>query len=295
MEPEGVREVSGWLLAGVPEIDEVLEHPVVLTRDACGNGWHVLDLDPTVTTLRHRALPADDDLPEARRRSEETGAPGHSGRKRGDIVHRRVTVQHDTIDEQWPRDPVVCKLLAALDWDALLASRPQWQMDLAVGELVCAEQRRLALTSVRPAEHAGGRTGIIFRRPAGGCEGCASRTGCLRSPRPKTPKHTEFSVPTSTASALRQRFELLRQRPPSSTAIEPIEGKAGPYAVADSLFLPARARQLFRSGFFGGSIRIEVDLPESGKQPHLVAIDVADRQRRRKTWEHYAQLGIMRR
>ncbi len=46
----------------------------------CGaRGWRVFDLDPTVATLRHRALPVEADLPSPRRRSEDTGAPGHSG------------------------------------------------------------------------------------------------------------------------------------------------------------------------------------------------------------------------
>lgn len=86
---------ADWLLAGVCGVDALLGHPAVQTYDTVGNGWHVFDLDPTVTTLRHRALPEDDDeLPEPRRRSQDTGAPGHSGRKRGDLQFRRITVQH---------------------------------------------------------------------------------------------------------------------------------------------------------------------------------------------------------
>ncbi len=50
-------EPARWLLTGVSDIDVVLRHPTVQTYDACGHGWHVFDLDPTVTTLRHRALP----------------------------------------------------------------------------------------------------------------------------------------------------------------------------------------------------------------------------------------------
>ncbi len=411
VEPELLREASSWLLSEVGGIDDVLRHPVVQTRDARGRNWHVFDLDPTVTTLRHRALPTGDDLPEPRRRSEDTGAAGHKGRKRGDIVHRRVTVQHagsgawihahlspgngegivdleraldtvvqtctrlshalsrslvrmdgeygnvpafsacqerglpfitrlnraklyddpqvlqqlrsatgyrvpdslcgpqrsaadlgvftihpgqktrrpdgsryepisvrvvacvfpktskakrgrtidgmqvdlfavdapadacpapeaitayfgrtaeenrfaqedrelgldriisyhlpgqelaalvglslwdlrlargfqmkppprqhaaqplrcipvnDSIPEQWPRDPVVIKLLANLDWPALLAARPGWRLEPATGELYCAEQRALALTTIRRDEHAPGRTGIIFPQP----------------------------------------------------------------------------------------------------------------------------------
>ena len=94
VEPELLREVTLWLLVEASGVDEVLRHPSALTYDARGQRWHVFDLDPTVTTLRHRALPVGEDLPEARRRSEETGAPGHSGRKRGDIQYRRVDVQH---------------------------------------------------------------------------------------------------------------------------------------------------------------------------------------------------------
>lgn len=86
---------ADWLLAGACGVDSLLGHPAVQSYDATGLGWHILDLDPTVTTLRHRALPEDDDeLPAPRRRSQDTGAPGHSGRKRGDLQFRRVTVQH---------------------------------------------------------------------------------------------------------------------------------------------------------------------------------------------------------
>ena len=37
-----------------------------------------------MTTLRHRALPVGEDLPEPLRDSEATGKPGYKGRKRGD-------------------------------------------------------------------------------------------------------------------------------------------------------------------------------------------------------------------
>lgn len=94
VEPDLLREATSWLLTEAPDVDGVLRHPAVLTYDAKGHGWHVFDLDPTVTTLRHRALPVGDDYPEAMRRSDETGAPGYSGRKRGDMQFRRMDVQH---------------------------------------------------------------------------------------------------------------------------------------------------------------------------------------------------------
>lgn len=83
-----------WLLRQAPGIATVLRHPSVLTRDATGAGWHVFDWDPTVTTLRHRALPMIEGTPEARRRSEAMAARGYPGRKRGDVQFSRGTLQH---------------------------------------------------------------------------------------------------------------------------------------------------------------------------------------------------------
>jgi Transposase DDE domain len=85
---------GAWLLNEVPGVAAVLQHPSVLTRDAMGEGWHVFDWDPTVTTLRHRALPVFEGMPVARRRSEALAKPGYSGRKRGDVQFSRATLQH---------------------------------------------------------------------------------------------------------------------------------------------------------------------------------------------------------
>lgn len=93
VEPELLRPASEWLLSAGAGIDAVLRHPSVQTYDARGEGWHVFDFDPTVTTLRHRALPEGDDLPAARRRAKQASA-GYAGRKRGDVQFRRGTLQH---------------------------------------------------------------------------------------------------------------------------------------------------------------------------------------------------------
>ena len=94
VEPDLVRPGIRWLLGEGAGIDEVLRHPASSAWDTRGQPWHLFDLDPTVTTLRHRALPRDEELPAPRRRSADTGAAGYSGRKRGDIQFRRTTVQH---------------------------------------------------------------------------------------------------------------------------------------------------------------------------------------------------------
>ena len=54
---ELLRPVVLWLLQELAQIDRALRHPAVLTLDAEGQGWHISDLDPTVTVLRERELP----------------------------------------------------------------------------------------------------------------------------------------------------------------------------------------------------------------------------------------------
>jgi hypothetical protein len=59
-------------------------HPLGMFHDSQGKPWTVFDLDAVVTAFRQRALPAQVDLPKARRRAEEAAAPGYPGRKRGE-------------------------------------------------------------------------------------------------------------------------------------------------------------------------------------------------------------------
>ena len=530
IEPELLREASQWLLLDVADIDDVLRHPAMQTYDAHGRNWHVFDLDPSVVTLRHRSLPVDDGLPEVRRRSEDTGAPGYSGRKRGDIQFRQISMNHagssawihshlstgngdgvidfdpvldsliatserlehpvertllrmdgeygnvpffslcrergvpfitrlnrpklfddpeilarlrgamwnlvedskcgpqrsaadigmisiapgaktmrpdgttyepvtlrvvacifpkrgkakrgrtldgwqvelfaadlpadawrahevitayyarnslenrigqgdrelgidrvvsyhlpgqelatlvglslwnlrlargfemerppevrpaqrlhksrvdDRVPAAWPRDHVARDALADLDWPELLARRSGWSWDRATGELRCDQDRPLRLTTVRSAPHAEGRTAIIFRRPTGGCEQCASRPDCLHTDRENASKQAEFSVPTEIAAKLRERLAAVRGRSGERPTIEPIIEPAGPLSVTDSLFLPAEARHLFTRTFLAATLRVEVALPPPEPRLRLVADDVGDRQRRRKTW-----------
>lgn len=192
----------------------------------------------------------------------------------------------DSIPSAWPRDPVLKTLLNGLDWTVMLAARTGWRWDSAAGDLRCTDGRPLTLTTVRPGEHAPGRTNIILRRPTAGCEDCVPRSTCLNSPTPTAAKHAEYSIPSETANKLRGRLALVRAPNADNTLIEPIDTRPGPHSVADALFLPARARQTFAAVFRGATLHIEVTLPErEHTQPKLVAVDAADRQRRRKTWE----------
>ncbi len=94
VEHELLRPQVGWLLTEAVGVEPVLRHPAVQHSDALGQGWHVLDYDPTVTALRQRALPTGEDLPEPRRRTDGFAKPGYPGRKRGELQIRRAALQH---------------------------------------------------------------------------------------------------------------------------------------------------------------------------------------------------------
>ena len=59
--------------------------------DRQGRRYLVFDIDATRQAARQRALPCDPTLPPANRRLDEVCAPGHPGRKRGEVVRTRTT------------------------------------------------------------------------------------------------------------------------------------------------------------------------------------------------------------
>lgn len=195
-------------------------------------------------------------------------------------------LREDTLDERvptgWPRDPGVVKRLGEVDWEAQLEKKPGWSFQPETGEVLCTAGRPLVLTTVRKTVRNGQRVGMILRRPEGGCQDCDVRMDCNRSPRPEAPKHAEFSIDSELAAVLRARLEEVRRTP----AWSPAATSMGSLRASESLFLPAAARQLFAARFHRGQLRVQVTLPPPDPpQPRLVAVDVADRQRRRQTWE----------
>jgi len=93
VETDYIRAISTKMLVEYSGILEVMKHPQCQTFDANGQNWQIFDFDPTVTTLRQRALPVGKDLPEPKRLTEQMKA-GYSGRKRGELQFRRATLQH---------------------------------------------------------------------------------------------------------------------------------------------------------------------------------------------------------
>jgi len=187
----------------------------------------------------------------------------------------------------WPRDPVVARLLGKLEWSNLLATRPGWAFEASAGVLCCPDGRPLTLTTVERSAPDKDVARAIFYRPSRGCEQCSARPACFQSARPSAAKHTSVTVPNELAEPLRQRLMRLRGEDPSPPryVIEPITAEAGRLSVADPLFLPARARQDFQALFHRTTLHVEVTrAPAAPARPRLVATDVADRQRRRKTF-----------
>jgi hypothetical protein len=191
----------------------------------------------------------------------------------------------ERVPEHWPRDPIISEVLSELEWDTLLARHERWEWDAVSGELRCPEGRPMVLTTIRPEAHSNGTSGVIFRRPKGGCEDCSARPDCLRSERELASKHLELAIPTSAAERLRERLRTVRATPAEPvTPIRPILETPGPLAVYDALFLAAEARHTFTEIFRAATLRIEVKLAPPPPRLRLVAADVAERQRRRKTW-----------
>ena len=91
------REVDAferWILSDALDGSLVWDEESVLHRDCMGKGWHVFSFDHTATALRQRALPEGPDLPAPRRHADGFAAPGYMGRKRGEVMVTRGTLQH---------------------------------------------------------------------------------------------------------------------------------------------------------------------------------------------------------
>jgi len=94
LDAEQVGVFGDWLLGAGCHARVLEQSTAIVHRDACGHAWHVFDYDPTVETLRQRALPQSDEEPVPQRRSATLAAPGYPGRKRGEVQISRATLQH---------------------------------------------------------------------------------------------------------------------------------------------------------------------------------------------------------
>jgi hypothetical protein len=188
--------------------------------------------------------------------------------------------------------------LKGLRWAAWLARRPGWQWAPEQSELRCPQNRALPLTTVQRPQ-GGRRAGqLIFCRPWGGCSDCALQSSCFRTGQPRVGKHIKFGVPGPTAERLHQQLAALRQAQavqrrglsPRPTLVGGSGGPLGPSAVHISLFLPARARQLWREAAERLTVRVGLGPPPAAPcLPVLLAQGEAQRQHRRRRWADHVQ------
>jgi hypothetical protein len=94
-DPKELAKAGRWWLLHASGALGLLQHPSVLTRDSRGGAWHVFDFDPSRQAFRQRALPEGADLPPGSRRLEKLAAPGHRGRKRGEVVCNEGLLIHN--------------------------------------------------------------------------------------------------------------------------------------------------------------------------------------------------------
>ena len=75
----------------------LLEHsplnPEFGVSDRSGKRWVVFDVDGTTKAVRHRVLPTQNTHPVLKRRSRDACKPGYAGRKRGEAVRTRTTIE----------------------------------------------------------------------------------------------------------------------------------------------------------------------------------------------------------
>jgi len=94
VENSQVDELERWLLIDALDGSALWNDESVLHRDCTGHGWHVFSFDHTSTVLRLRALPEGPDLPHPNRHTDGFAKAGYPGRKRGQVMVSRGTLQH---------------------------------------------------------------------------------------------------------------------------------------------------------------------------------------------------------
>lgn len=67
--------------------------PELGVSDRSGKRWMVFDVDGTTKAVRHRVLLTQNTHPELKRRSRNACKPGYAGRKRGEAVRTRTTIE----------------------------------------------------------------------------------------------------------------------------------------------------------------------------------------------------------
>lgn len=89
-----LNQVGRWLLGDGSMVGPLLSDAASMYRDGAGVYWCMLDWDGVIVPFRKRGLPDGPDLPEAILRAAAMGAPGYSGRQRGEVQLAVHVLQH---------------------------------------------------------------------------------------------------------------------------------------------------------------------------------------------------------
>jgi hypothetical protein len=213
-------------------------------------------------------------------------------------------------DPTGAREQVIA-LLGGLDWQKLLAGRPNWRWLPGSGELRCPDNQALAASFTDLVNAPPGRARVYFTGQAGACDGCAFRRGCFGSSKPRATKMINVTVDSAQAEPLDKLLKALprqsRMRPRVMPAVRsnapqrkwkglPIREttiEPGPLAAAVALFLPAAARRIFSEAALNLTTHVHVELPPARHRPRLVAPTEAARRHGRLTWtDHVARYAL---
>ncbi len=89
-----LQQLNSWMLVQASDSREVLRHPAAAHYDTQGQPWHLFDWDGTRKGIRQRGLAQGPQYPRPQRWGPNLGAPGYTGRKRGELVLGRAVLQH---------------------------------------------------------------------------------------------------------------------------------------------------------------------------------------------------------
>ena len=194
----------------------------------------------------------------------------------------------ERVPDEWPREPVVRRLVKQLDWEEKLDGYPGWSFCGDEVQVRCQAGGALPLERVQTLAHGVNRAQMLFRRPEASCQDCPQSQKCPGEGKATLTRHICIPIDDKIAKALYKRLRQLREHAnqPDESLAPMVPESIGPYEVRHSLFLPAAARQVYAESFEQTGVRICVELgPSVPERPRLVALDVAEVQRRRKTWE----------
>lgn len=126
LESSHAAAFSDGVISSPPGLSDMMKLPDVLHLDETEQGWHVLDLDPTVKAFRQRRLDPSGERPEGVRIAP--GCPGYTGHKRGEIRIRSVPVLHAgtgcwLAHRMWATTPHVSVSVAELVQQSLAVMR----------------------------------------------------------------------------------------------------------------------------------------------------------------------------